>query len=195
MIKVGDRVRGWANKNSQPPMREGEVLDWFPHSEVTKIRLNDGSTRFVFKDTAELLSTPLPLPPPLDWSKPVRIAKYPDVKFRVLCTDAPGEVPVRIMNLGKFMSFVPGSVFHRGMDGTMPAVEWSFENVPPQPRREKRIVMMNKRGDMHMLAKWCGGEFMADIATARRVYPSSLAFCEVELVEGEGMLDSTNGGV
>jgi len=188
-IKVGDRVRGWSgqidgNRRVGPP-HEGVVEDVTPHIDILKIRANGRAAKYVWLSTAELLSHPLPLPKPIDWSKPVQfIGKTKKVSpAKVMTTEwkakgFPGEHLVLLA-----LEYEPNAYCSQlcKQDGTpLLENEGYAENIPPEPKRRKAAVVMNKNGTLSLYQ----GQTVANL---KKYGHNIVAGLEIELVEGEGV--------
>ena len=189
-IKVGDRVRGYGGKPPKGlPVYEGKIIDMLePQSAVCKVRIRNMDVKYVWKDSAELLSTPLPLPAPIDWTKPVRTKG--GLSVRILCTDGPHHLfsVIGIIEGHTSTSLWTKTGEHNHLGALHPSHDGNLENVPPPKISAKSVIMLTRAGRLYVLPEYCGGGSKhLTIEVAKEAYPTALAFCEVELVEGEGM--------
>lgn len=195
IIKVGDIVKGYCNSRAGfgddhlgNPCFTGEVERI--NTDTLHITTIGGSHRIVFKDTAELLSTPLPLPAPIDWSRPVRTKDGRPA--RVLCINAAGSWCV----IALVDQFIGGTnirntpqkacyfnILGHSFVGDGQCREANYlENVPvPKIVRKAWVYLHRARRGVNSIHLAIHEEGW----TPRE--NEILAKCEVELVEGEGM--------
>lgn len=183
-IKIGDKVKGYMGHSPGTTDGRGQPVtgtvvrsDYISErSSVALIERSDGVRFHIFRATAELLPPELPLPPVVDWSKPLQTRE--GARVRLLAKDMDGK-----------KSYAVAILTDKGEYATVRyasgRVEIEFEtkvdivNVPPPKMKRKCMIAMSVKGGIHTLDSW-----VDHTKIAPGVY---IAFKEIEIEEGEGM--------